>query len=162
LVDKADRDVLVKDTKIYAHSLLRLIQDEILPLDLKAQVAELRSQLAEVIGDAEGHIDLSSVSTGLGRLESALSAIISMPAVKANAAIKTISHALTGLSFTYGDRFDHDPAMPLPEFPSLAAAKNLSKYDPESNEHGFLLTRLVRNRNMVNHEIKRAIQACDL
>lgn len=161
LLDKADREVLEKDTRIYAHSLLRLTQDEILPLDLEAQVAELKSQLDGIARDAGSHVDLSSVTASLDRLADALPAVRSLPANRANKAIKTVSHALTTLGFTYGNRFDHDPAMPLPEFPSLAAARKLSSLDPESDAYGFLLNRLVRNRNMVNHEIKRAVEACE-
>jgi len=160
LVDKADRDVLLKDTKIYAHTLLRLTQDEVLPLDLSAQVAELKELVANIGREAGSHLDLSSVTKGLDKLDGAIKAIGAMPPARANEAIKTVSHALTALSFTYGDRFDHDPAMPLPAFPSLDGARKLAKLDPGSNDYGFLHTRLVRNRNMVNHEIKRAIAAC--
>jgi hypothetical protein len=63
------------------------------------------------------------------------------------------------LSFTYGNRFDHDPAMPLPAFPSLDSAKRLPKLDPEGNDYGFLATRLVRTRNQVNYELSQAIRA---
>lgn len=160
LVDKADRDVLLKDTKIYAHALLRLTQDEVLPLDLDAQVADLKQQVSVIAQDAGSHIDLSSVTANLDTLGGEVAKIKSMAPDKANEAIKTVSHALTALSFTYGDRFDHDPAMPLPAFPALDGAKKLAKLDPESNDYGFLFNRLIRNRNMVNHEIKRAIAAC--
>lgn len=160
LVDKADRDVLLKDTKIYAHALLRLTQDEVLPLDLAAQVEDLTAQVNAIAQEAGSHIDLSSVVANLGTLGGELAKIKAMAPANANEAIKTVSHALTALSFTYGDRFDHDPAMPLPAFPTLDGAKKLAKLDPESNDYGFLRNRLVRNRNMVNHEIKRAIAAC--
>ncbi|RUT31254.1 M28 family peptidase [Arsenicitalea aurantiaca] len=160
LVDKADRDVLLKDTQIYAHALLRLTQDEVLPLDLKAQIADLKAQIAEVRDAAGEHFDVSSVNAALGTLDAEIAVIGSLPADKANALIKTVSHRLTALSFTYGDRFDHDPAMPLPMFPALDGARKLAKLDPESNDYGFLQTRLVRNRNMVNHEINTAIAAC--
>lgn len=160
LVDKADRDVLLKDTKIYAHALLRLTQDEVLPLDLGAQVTDLKAQVAAIAAEAGSHIDLSSVTGNLDALASAVGGIASMAPSEANEAIKTVSHALTALSFTYGDRFDHDPAMPLPAFPTLDGAKKLATLNPQSDAYGFLRNRLVRNRNMVNHEIKRAIAAC--
>ncbi|MDB5623006.1 MAG: peptidase [Devosia sp.] len=160
LVDKADRDVLLKDTQIYAHALLRLTQDEVLPLDLKAQIADLQDIVASIGSQAGPAFDLSSVSDGLSRLDAAIAVIANLPAEQANALIKSVSHALTALSFTSGDRFDHDPAMPLPAFPALDGARKLSKLTPNTNEHGFLLTRLVRNRNMVNHAINQAIAAC--
>jgi len=160
LVDKADRDVLLKDTKIYAHALLRLTQDEVLPLDLAAQVTELKGFVADIAKDAGDHVDLSSVVAKFDALSQALSVLGTLPADKANELIKLVSHRLTALSFTYGDRFDHDPAMPLPAFPTLDGARKLAKLDPASNDYGFLHTRIVRNRNMVNHEINTAIAAC--
>lgn len=160
LIDKADRNVLLKDTKIYAHALLRLTQDEVLPLDLSAQVDDLTGQVNSIAQEARDHIDLSSVLANLETLGCELAKIKVMAPTEANEAIKIVSHALTALSFTYGDRFDHDPAMPLPAFPTLDGARKLAKLDSESNDYGFLRNRLVRNRNMVNYEIKRAITAC--
>lgn len=160
LVDKAERGVLEKDTKIYAHALLRLTQDEILPLDLGAQITDLKAQIAAIQSQAGDHFDVSSVMDRLDTLHRAVAHLEALPAVAANAAIKQVSHALTVLSFTSGDRFDHDPAMPLPAFPSLDGAIKLATLDPNANDYGFLSTRLVRNRNMVNRTIKSAIAAC--
>src|SRR5690606_18692121 len=121
-------------------------QDEVLPLDLDAQVADLKQQVSAIAQEAGSHIDLSSVSANLNTLGGEVAKIKSMEPAKANKAIKTVSHALTALSFTYGDRFDHAPAMPLPAFPTLDGAKKLAKLDPESNDYGFLFNRLIRNR----------------
>ncbi|WP_173089085.1 M28 family peptidase [Devosia sp. 1635] len=160
LVDKADRDVLLKDTQIYAHALLRLTQDEVLPLDLQAQISDLKTMVASISESAGNHVDLSSVIGKLDELDSALNVINTVPAAQANEVIKAVSHALTTLSFTSGNRFDHDPAMPLPAFPALDGARKLAQLDPSSNDYGFLFTRLVRNRNMVNHELNTAIAVC--
>lgn len=158
LVDKADRDVLLTDTKIYARALLRLTQDEVLPLDLQAQAAELKGFVADIADAAGDHIDLSGVQAALDRLVDRLGAIPAMPATQANEAIKQVSHVLTMLSFTYGDRFDHDPAMPLPAVPLLDGARTLARLEPGSDAYGFLRTRLVRNRNRVIHELNNALR----
>ncbi len=160
LIDKADRDVLLKDTQIYAHALLRLTQDEVLPLDLKAQVAELRGFVEEIAAASAGHFDASSVLSNLDALDGELDTIAALPPAVANETIRKVSHALTPLSFTSGNRFDHDPAMPLPAFPALDAARKLAQLAPGSDEYGFLTTRLVRNRNLVNHEIAAAADIC--
>lgn len=160
LIDKAERDVLEQDTRIYAHALLRLTQDEVLPLDLPAQIDDLKAQISGIQGEAGDHFDASSVVDGLDALNGALIGLDALPAQVANTVIKRVSHALTALSFTSGDRFDHDPAMPLPAFPSLHSARLLARLDVHSNEYGFLATRLVRNRNMVNRSLKSAIADC--
>lgn len=160
LIDKAERDVLEKDTQIYAHALARLTQEETLPLDLAAQIADLKHQVEKIQEDAGPHFDATSVIDRLGALDEAVAALGALPAGAANAVIKQVSHALTVLSFTSGDRFDHDPAMPLPAFPSLDGARGLAGLDAASDEYGFLATRLVRNRNMVNRTLKSAIADC--
>lgn len=162
LIDKADRDVLVKDTRIYAHALLRLTQDEVLPLDLAAQVAELRGFVSDIGAAAEGQFDVSGVLAGLAALDGAVAGLRRLAPAAANEAIKRVSHALTVLSFTHGDRFGHDPAMPMPAVPMLDGARRLPGLDPEGDAYGFLLTRLVRDRNRMEHGIAAAIEACRL
>lgn len=158
-LDKADKDVLLKDTQIYAHAMVRLTQDERLPLDVPAQIKELQS-FVQVIQDAAGsHVDLSSVLASLKELASCYGAIDSLPPEVANRMIREVSHRLTSLSFTYGNRFDHDPAMPLPAFPALDSAKKLPNLNPEGNDYGFLATRVVRTCNQVNYELSQAIRA---
>src|SRR5699024_5489434 len=68
LIDKADRDVLLKDTKIYAHSLGHLLQDEVLPLDVAAQAREIRGFAQELGEAAAGHLDLQPVLTELDNI----------------------------------------------------------------------------------------------
>ncbi|MCR9135253.1 MAG: M28 family peptidase [Alphaproteobacteria bacterium] len=160
LIDKADRDVLEKDTRIYAHALAGLTQERILPLDLSAQISELKLQVERLQKDAGQHFDATSVMASLDALSYSIAGLRDMPAKVANTVIKQVSHALTVLSFTSGDRFDHDPAMPLPAFPSLDGARKLATLDVTSDEYGFLATRLIRNRNMVNRTLKSAIADC--
>jgi hypothetical protein len=159
-LDKADRDVQLKDTQIYAHALARLTQDEVLPLDIDAQIAELRTFVATLQEAAGSHVDLSTVLATLDELKDAFAPIRSLDPATANAVIKEVSHRLTVLSFTSGNRFDHDPAMPLPAVPALDGVRKLPGLDPESNQYGFLATRIVRNRNQVNYELRQAIRCC--
>lgn len=155
LLDKADRDVLLKDTKIYTHSLARLLQDEVLPLDVVAQAQEIRGFAEGLQEAAAGHLDLQPVLTELDNIVRRASGLGSLTAAEANEAIKQATHLLTSVSFTSGNRFDHDPAIPTPPLPALDAARRLPKLDADSNEYGFLLTRLIRNRNQVVHQLQR-------
>ncbi len=155
LLDKADRDVLLKDTKIYTHSLAHLLQDEVLPLDVVAQAQEIRGFAEGLQEAAAGHLDLQPVLTELDNIVRRASGLGSLTAAEANEAIKQATHLLTSVSFTSGNRFDHDPAIPTPPLPALDAARRLPKLDADSNEYGFLLTRLIRNRNQVVHELQR-------
>lgn len=159
LLDKADREVLLKDTKIYGHSLGRLIQDEVLPLDVAAQAREIRA-FAQELADAAGeHLDLTLVTAGLDDLAAKAAGLADRPAKQANTIIREVTHLLTAISFTHGNRFDHDPAIPTPPLPALDAARSLPSLDPESDDYGFLLTRLIRNRNQILHQLQLAANA---
>lgn len=159
LIDKADREVLLTDTRIYAHSLGHLLQDEILPLDITAQATEIRGFIAELAQAAAGHLDLSEVLARLDRIAELSEGVRERAPEEANRIIREVSHLLTTISFTHGDRFDHDPAIPTPPVPALDAARRLASLDPNSNDYGFLLTRLVRNRNQVLHQLRTALNA---
>ncbi|MBA3890782.1 MAG: M28 family peptidase [Gemmatimonadaceae bacterium] len=160
LLDKADQSVLTADTKIYLHSVAQLLNDEVLPLDVLAQLREIRGFVEELDALAADRLDLTPVHGALGDLEAAFGDVSSLDAARRNAAIRTVNHRLTAVSFTSGDRFDHDPAFPLPPLPSLDGVRQLARLDPDTDAFGFLQTRLVRSRNAVVHHLKEAAQYC--
>lgn len=161
LLDKADRSVLVADTRIYALALARLTRDERLPLDVRAQVNDLRRTVSELDAAASDHISLAPIAQALDGLASRIPSVLDLPADEANRAVREVTHLLTAVGFTRGDRFDHDPAVPAPAVPALDAARRLPKLDPSSDAYGFLRTRLVRSSNAVLHLVEQARQAAD-
>jgi N-acetylated-alpha-linked acidic dipeptidase len=156
LLDKADPDVLLTDTKIYAHSLAHLVNDEYLPLDVAAQASEIRAFVSDLHRSAAGHLDLTPAVELLDQIGALASRLKDLPAPEANERMKRATHLLTPVSFTSGDRFDHDAAIPTPPVPALDAARQLPTLDPESDDYGFLRTRLVRNLNQVLHQLRLA------
>lgn len=160
LLDKADKAVLVADTKIYLHSVARLMNDEVLPLDVSAQIDEVRGFVEALQPLAADRLDLTPVTDALGELEEAFGQTSTMHTARRNDAIRVVNHRLTAVSFTFADRFDHDPAFPLPPLPSLDVVRQLARLDPHSDAFGFLQTRLVRSRNAVVYHLKEATQAC--
>ena len=160
LLDKADKDVLTKDTRVYLHSVAQLIDAEVLPLDVPAQLREVRGFVDELAAAGGDHLDLSPVTEALADLEQAYEALGDADAKRLNHAIRAVNHRLTAVSFTSGDRFEHDPAVPLPPLPALDGVRRLSHLDPASDAYGFLQTRLVRSRNAVVHHLKEATAFC--
>jgi N-acetylated-alpha-linked acidic dipeptidase len=159
-IDKAEKEVLLKDAQIYAYALARLLQEELLPLDVQAQIEEMQRFVRELVEAADNRFDLSAVLKGLDALRSDMAGIESLPAEIANTVIRGVTHRLTVVSFTSGDRFDHDPAVPTPPMPSLDPVTRLARLDPTSDAFGFLETRLVRSRNKVLHQLKEASRIC--
>lgn len=160
LLDKADKAVLVADTKIYLHSIDRLMNDEVLPLDVSAQIDEVRGFVEDLLPIATDRLDLEPVTEALGELKEAFGRTSTMNTARRNDAIRVVNHRLTAVSFTFADRFDHDPAYPLPPLPSLDVVRRLARLDPHSDAFGFLQTQLVRSRNAVVYHLKEATQAC--
>jgi N-acetylated-alpha-linked acidic dipeptidase len=160
LLDKADKEVLVKDAKIYAYALARLLQDERLPLDVGAQIDQIDGFVAKLDDAAGPHLSLAPVRDALARLAEDFAAASVRRPEAANDLIREVTHRLTAVSFTSGDRFGHDPAIPLPPVPALDEARKLPQLDPEGDAYGFLRTRLVRSRNAVIHQLKEASRIC--
>lgn len=160
LLDKAEKGVLVKDTQIYAHALVRLLQDEVLPLDVNAQIAEIHEFVSDLERAAGENLDLSRVTRALDELRKDFTGVERLEPAVANQVIREVTHRLTVVSFTSGDRFDHDPAIPIPPVPALDPVRRLAQLDPHSDEYGFLKTRLVRSRNDVLYQVKEASRIC--
>lgn len=156
LLDKAAADILLKDTRIYAHSLLHLLQDEILPLDVVAQAEEIRVFASDIAAAAGQHLDLEPVLSELDVFINKAASLDGLPPETANPIIRKATRLLTAVSFVQGSRFDHDPAIPIPPLPSLNAARRLAALDPASDDYGFLRTRLIRSRNRVVYRLQQA------
>jgi hypothetical protein len=65
---------------------------------------------------------------------------------------------LTSIYYTRTGPFDQDPAYGIPFLSSLQRASELSILDPESDEAGFLKTRLTREKNKVCKAIEFAMR----
>jgi len=69
------------------------------------------------------------------------------------------SRALDPLYYTTGDRFTHDPALPLPAWPVLQPLRNLAKTAPETDDARFLTVSATRARNRLLHAVRTATAA---
>ena len=61
--------------------------------------------------------------------------------------------------YTSGDRFAHDPALPLPAWPVLDPLRKLSKVAPGTDSARFLTVTALRGRNRMTHALREAVQA---
>ncbi len=164
--DKIDAAILERDTRIYQHTVWRLLTDEVLPIDyrehseaLRAHLESLRKQttsfdLTPLLDRAR---ELSRRCDGLYRdIEEAR-----IDAATANRTIRALSRALVPIDYTLGDRFGHDPALSQPQVPALDEVKKLSELPEESDEYRFLSSRLVRARNRVAFALRQAVEVFD-
>jgi hypothetical protein len=130
LLDKVDREFLVRDTRVVVHTLARLLIDRILPLDPAAQLASLKGELAAIgsVVPAGLVASVDECAAMVAQLKS-VSPADDAACDKLNEKLLRISRRMVPLDYTEGDRFRHDPALPQPAWPvlrplrALAAAK---------------------------------------
>lgn len=156
----ADRDILLRDIKIYLAAVLGVANAEVLPFDWRAQAAEFSETIAGYQKAAGDRADLGScagAATDLSvALESFYSGIASgaVPPGKANAVIQRLARILVPVNYTNEARFRHDPALPVQPLPMLAVARELAAWPDESL--GFAQTQMVRGANRVTAALREA------
>ena len=157
LIDKVDPANLVRDTRIVARVLHRLLCDPVLPLDFAAHADALLATLETMKGPMP--LDaLTAAATALRDKARALTAAgPDADPSRANRALMQVSRALVPMDHTNGDRFVHDPALPLSPWPVLDPLRALA-HAPQDR---FLAVDAVRARNRMLHALRQANRALD-
>ena len=168
LIDKLDEEFLVRDTRVVAATLSRLLNDAILPLDPAAHASSLLDELKAVAAKLKHEFDLKGV---IETAETVLRKASSVAALKGvneparldrlNAALMRVSRALVPLDYTEGDRFSHDPALPQPAWPALRKLRDFAAQEPGSEKARFLAVAAARARNRVLSSLREADRALD-
>jgi Predicted aminopeptidases len=164
-LDKIDEANLVRDTKVFAHVIWRLLTDPLVPLDYTIHADDLLAEL-DKLGNA---IDLSEVRDGAIRLCKNMKALKIKAAdaneaglAAMNTAILKVSRALVPMDSTKGDRFVHDPALPQPGWPVLQPVRALSGHSKGSDAWRFQKVSAVRAVNRMVHALDAANEALEL
>lgn len=165
--DKIDPANLVRDTRIYLHTVWKLLTAEVLPLDYARHVRGLRRYLEELAAAIGDRLDLGPVVSRAvdldercQRLEAEVGAGRLGPDA-VNECFRRLSRVLVPLDYTLGDRFRHDPALPQSQVPSLTGADRLAELAPGADEFFFLHSRLVRAANRVAFGLREAVEVVD-
>lgn len=169
LLDKIEEPTLVRDTKIYLHTVWRLLADPVLPLDWAEHADYLAGELnalQEAVGDK---FDLSVLVTRAGELKARaanLNGLIAKigdgdAARRANAALIAVSRALVPLDYTECDRFEQDPAIAAPPYPSLRPVREMAGVEAGTDRFKFLSVGAARARNRIAWGLRDATAALD-
>jgi hypothetical protein len=148
LLDKVDREFLVRDTRVVVHTLARLLTDRILPLDPAAQLASLKGELATI-----GSVVPPGLVASVDECAAMVAQLKSAPPAdeaacgKLNERLLRISRMLMPLDYTEGDRFRHDPALPQPAWPVLRPLRTLATAKPGTDQARFLAVGAARATN---------------
>jgi aminopeptidase YwaD len=153
LLDKIDETNLVRDTRVFVHTLWRLLSEPVLPLDFAAHANSLLDELTSLRGSLGARFSVDDLIAAAERLKDNASGVHS------DAALIRASRALAPVYYTTGDRFAHDPALPLPGWPVLDPLRKLAKMAPGTDSARLLTVSAMRGRNRLAHALRNANEA---
>jgi hypothetical protein len=175
----ADRDNLLRDTRVYALAVWRAANDRIHPLDFRATAAQLNYVLGEYEEKLGSSFDLSRSRAAVAELARAVDRLYRQEVVAAqsaaapdarvtsvNAKLRRLGRVLVNLLYSQAGRYRQDPALPVPPLPELdAAAKAVAAVagaDVAAGaaggvDPGFVATEVLRAQNRIVGAVDEAI-----
>jgi hypothetical protein len=158
LIDKLDEANLVRDTQVFVHAVWRLVADAVLPLDYAAHAKAMLEELGRLEASLAGRFSIAGLVAGARALhDNALAASAShAAAATVNAALMKASRALVPVDYARGDRFTHEPALPLGPWPTLDPVRALAELPAGSAAAQFAAVAATRARNRVAFALREA------
>lgn len=159
-MDIADKDIMLRDIKVYLALVAGIADAEVLPFDWRAQAAEFAETVAAYQKAAGKAFDLTPSGEAVAALSKALDAFAKktksgkIAPAAANDVILGLARLLVPINYTRGPRFRHDPAIPIPALPTLSAATELKGMDKVAQ--GFAKTQLTRGQNRLVATLREA------
>jgi len=159
-LEKAGEDELVRDIRLYAVSVLRVLNADVLPFDHARNAAAIRDAVEKYDDAAGDHFDFGAVIDELDALEAEIESFhdaVDSGAVSPEAAdevIKGLSRVLTRLNLVRDGQFEQDPAVGREPVPRLSPARKFDGLDEDDRK--FLQVQLKRETNAVLSELRRA------
>ena len=162
----ADKDNLLRDMRVYAASVLRVLNAPVHPLDWTRTVAEFRETL-DAYGKAAGdHFDFAPSRTALDALRGSLEAFYAKApgrgtaktsAVRRfNAAQRRLGRLLIPVNYSRMPAFWHDPAVNVAPLPDLAPALGAHRAAGSAAQEGILRAHLTRGQNRLVWALEQA------
>ncbi len=154
-IDKIDPDLLIRDARIYVHTIGRLVTDAVLPLDVGRQADAIGRALSTLAEAVQGRLDLAPLIDGAAALGRAARRLpkaenLNQGAVSAmNKALMAATRALVPMDYTSGSRFDPDPALRQAAYPVLDPVRALAATAAGSEESLFAIVAARRASNQV-------------
>lgn len=162
-LDKAGRDELVRDIRVYAVSLLRVLTPAVLPFDHGRNAEKVASAVHQYDDAAGEHFDFSptvemleQLTTAIDDFEARVTAGEIDPAV-ANQTITELSRVLTRVHLVRAGQFEQDPAVARQPVPRYALAERFGTGTLDADEQRFLTRQLQREQNSVVYELEQAL-----
>lgn len=158
-LDKADANILAKDTEIYLTMVLRMCSPEVIPYRFSRTALDFIEGLSAFQEAGGDHLDLSDAISAAERFRDATTELeatrpVDVPA--RNWYLKQLAREVNPVLFTINGPYEMDPALQLPVLPGLAPIRELIELPPDLSEYRFLRTQLMRQRNRTFDCLTRA------
>ncbi len=156
----ADKDILLRDIKLYLLSVFRNANAPILPFDWRGTAKEFLETIAAYQTQAADRFDFGPSRQAAETMGAALDGFYAavaggtINADDANGVIHDLARILIPINFTREQRFRHDPALTVPALPTLSAASELDTHSDQTL--GFALTQLTRGQNRLISALRQA------
>jgi aminopeptidase YwaD len=164
--DKIDFDILAGDSRLYVSALSRLLTSPIPPIRLQGATSELKERLEERQKWAGSRFDLAKaiekaaeLDTFARGLDARLASYEPEGQLAGAIARQMVRVIRPVLRVTYQEHgpYHQDPALEVPTLPGLAALETLGRLPANSDQLGFTMTHLVRERNRLLDHLEQAI-----
>ena len=157
-LDKADRSILNRDTRLLGLVAAVLANASVLPMDHRRIAAGFAERLQELQASCKGAYDFSQSTAVAGdlvkgcgklfeRIEQARKGNDPAEQASLNRLMMELNRILTPALLTDRPVHRHQPAKPSPDLPGLSPAVKLCSMSPESAQTRFLKTQLKREEN---------------
>lgn len=165
-----DPDNLLRDIRVYAGCLLRVINAPRHPFDWRITTAEFRSTLERYVKAAKDDFDFSPSFQALNDLDGSLEKFYRdvdlTDSGKAevrnfNAAQRRLGRTLIPVNYSRMAHFWRDPALKLPSLPDLAPALMMSRAKADPGLIGVMRAHLTRGQNRLVWSLMQAKEIVD-
>lgn len=151
----ADREILLKDMKIYLLAVLRIANANVLPFDWTATCDEFLGTIVKYEKASGGMADLTASRAATQALKAALTKLRTAPPAQQNAALMELARVLVPINYTREPRFRHDPAYTVPPLPTLAVAAELPSFT-DRHRRNCAIVELMRGQNRLVAALEHA------
>jgi N-acetylated-alpha-linked acidic dipeptidase len=180
-IEHADKDVLYRDTALFACFAVRLSTPSVLPttfVKVGHEFVRLLTDLERASGNAldlggpiaraeefveeANRIQEVAEKTARECEQDASDPQTAARLARVNRCMMRLSRILNPALYSNVGMFHHPPAMPIPLLPGLQSSDRLATLDPDTDEFRLLRTQLVRERNRVAHALSTAIEETEM
>ena len=155
-----DKENYLRDGKVYAEYIMTCLTEDIIPLEVEKDAADIKNILEQWNQEAKGKFDLSGSIRLAEKVTDLCSRFSQAPLSKEtkNNGIIKLCRILIPLDFTRGNIYGTEPAMPIDPMPCLTPIHDLVKTDTTDMDKNAILVELTRSVNFINHRLYSAIK----